>query len=228
MIVPGRREVFKNGGYYHVFNKTIDDRQIFVNGVNTQLFLDIIRFYRAEIRNISFSQYLHLPEEIQNILNKKITSKKYHRVKILCYSLMPNHFHFLLKQTKENGIQSFMANIANSFTRFLNTKSKRTGPFFLPRFKAVVIHNHEQLIHTSRYIHLNHYSSGILRTIEDIDMSSQCSYSDYVKKRKSTIADTNFILGLFNNDRKLYKKFTEDHADYQRTIESIKHAQKWS
>lgn len=225
--MPGRKEVFINGGYYHIFNKTIDNKKIFTDDQNKQLFLDIARFYRSGGVNISFSKYLRLPNELQYLWNKKIISKKYFRVIVLAYSLMPNHFHFLLKQISDHGVQSFMADLANSFTRFLNIKFERKGPLFLPRFHSAVIKSHEQLIHTSRYIHTNHYSSGLVKTIGDIDAYNWCSYPDYVKRRKPYVTDTDFLLGLFNNDKKKYRKFVESNAEYQKTLELIKHAQKW-
>ena len=76
-------------------------------------------------------------------------------MEIICYCLMPNHLHLLLRQLMDGGISKFMSNFANSYTRYFNTKSKRKGPVFEGKFKAKRIETDEQLLHLSRHIHLN-------------------------------------------------------------------------
>ena len=99
-------------------------------------------------------------------------------IEIICYCLMPNHIHFLIRQLKENGISKFMGQISNSYTKYFNTKYTRVGPLLQGPFKAVLIESDEQLIHVSRYIHLNPIVSGIVKNLEDYPWSS---YLEYIK-----------------------------------------------
>ncbi len=133
---------------------------------------------------------------------------------------MPNHFHFLIRQLKENGISKFMSQISNSFTKYFNTKYNRVGPLFQGAFKAVLIESDEQLIHVSRYIHLNPIVSGLVKNLEDYRWSS---YLECIKPI-DTFCSTNEILGFFTPDeRKRYKEFVEAQIDYGRKLEKIKH-----
>lgn len=72
---------------------------------------------------------------------------------------MPNHFHLLIKQTEQNGISEFVGKFSNSYTKYYNTKHNRVGALLQGQLKAVLIESGEQLIHVSRYIHLNPTSS---------------------------------------------------------------------
>lgn len=67
------------------------------------------------------------------------------QVSILAYCLMSNHYHLLIRQNREKGVEKFMSDSVNAFTRHINVKSKRKGPIFLPRFKAVQVTSDEHL-----------------------------------------------------------------------------------
>lgn len=78
-----------------------------------------------------------------------------HLVEILCYCLMPNHFHLLLKQVTDNGIPEFMKKLGTGYAYYFNLKNERQGHLFQNTFKAVLMENDTQFLHLSRYIHLN-------------------------------------------------------------------------
>lgn len=138
-------------------------------------------------------------------------------VDIICYCLMPNHFHLLLKQVAENGISKFISQISNSYTKFFNTKNKRIGPLLQGAFKAVLIENDEQLLHVSRYIHLNPVVSGIVNTLEKYPWSS---YQEY--KIGSIFCKTEEILSFFKTKTE-YLEFLNDQIEYGKSLEFIKH-----
>ncbi|KKU88207.1 MAG: hypothetical protein UY17_C0001G0020, partial [Candidatus Beckwithbacteria bacterium GW2011_GWC2_47_9] len=95
---------------------------------------------------------------------------------------------------------------------------ERTGPLFQGKFKAVLITSNEQLLHVSRYIHLNPYSSGIVKTIEEL---KAYSYSSLAKLSTSKV-ESRLILDQFKNVAGYYQ-FVFDNADYQKNLENIKH-----
>lgn len=225
--MPQRNEPFVNDQIYHVFNKTIDKRKIFNEEKNCLNFLEISKYYRSEKANISFSKLKTLSnDKLKNIL-REINYQKYFRVEIYAYCLMPTHFHFLLKQLQEGGIKRYMSNILNSFTKSFNTKFERLGPIYLPLFKSERIKSDEQFIHNSRYIHLNSYSSGIIKNINDLIKYPWSSFKDYVTAKNNSMVNTEPILSYFDLDRDKYKKFVLDNADYQKTLEYLKHIEKW-
>jgi putative transposase len=130
---------------------------------------------------------------------------------------MPNHFHFLVRQLKDNGISIFMSQVSNSYTKFFNTKNKRIGALFQGPFKAVHIQSDEQLIHTSRYIHLNPVVSNLTKNIASYRWSSYCEYLD-----KPYICSTSEILDFFASPV-AYKSFIENQINYAKTLEILKH-----
>lgn len=132
---------------------------------------------------------------------------------------MPNHFHLLLKQTSDNGISKFMGKTLNSYTRYFNTLNKRVGPLFQGAFKAVRIKTGEQLLHISRYIHLNPYVSNI---VKDPSLYKWSSFNAYADGRANTNTNKKIVLELFKNSRE-YVNFVLDHSEYARELERIKH-----
>jgi putative transposase len=143
-------------------------------------------------------------------------------VDIISYCYMPNHWHLLLKQNIDRGITIYINRLSNSYARYFNTKYGRKGPIFQGRFKSVVIENDKQLLHTSRYIHLNPYSSNVISSINELENYQFSSFQEYTSMVGSRICEKEIIL---NNFKKInsYKNFVFDHAGYQRKIEKYKH-----
>jgi hypothetical protein len=66
-------------------------------------------------------------------------------VVIVCYCLLPNHFHLILKQLITNGIPNFLHKMGISFTNFINKKYGRSGSLFQGPYKAIHIDNNDYL-----------------------------------------------------------------------------------
>jgi putative transposase len=134
---------------------------------------------------------------------------------------MPNHFHFLLKQTKDSGIKEFIRLMGNSYAKYFNAKYRRKGSLFESRFKAVRIETDEQLFHVSRYIHLNPYSGFVVKTLNQLIIYPFSSLPEYLSKTNN-VCHQEHLWGQFSSPAK-YKQFILDQADYQRTLQGIKH-----
>lgn len=224
--MPARDEIFVNNHFYHIFNKTIDSRSIFEDGAYCNAFLKIILYYRSTQANMSYSEFKKLEDSIKLKKEQKLICRKYFRLKIVTYCLMPSHYHLLVRQVVDNGIINCIANTINSFTKIFNLKQERSGPLFLPRFKSVLIRNEEQLKHVSRYIHLNPYSSGLVSSYSKLINYRWSSLRNYVSDHEDEICDTTDLSSLFGSNKTRYRKFIEDNADYQRSLEFIKHSNK--
>lgn len=212
--MPGRTTPLVNGEFYHVYNRGNEKRDIFTQTRDYTRFLKTVFYYLFTGPRPSFSKF----SKLQVTLLKPLSEEKL--VEIICYCLMPNHFHFLIRQLKENGISKFMGQISNSYTKYFNTKYQRVGPLLQGAFKAVRIESEEQLIHVSRYIHLNPVVSGLVDNLEDYQWSS---YLEYIKPI-STFCSINEILGFFDsNEKEKYKEFVEAQIDYGKRLEMVKH-----
>lgn len=216
-----RKLVFANDEIYHVFNRGVEKRPTFTNKKELDRGIKTLDFYRLANLPLKLSKFLTLPAEEKNKFIQNF-SKNYKKLaEIICYCLMPNHFHFLLKQKLENGVSIFTSNFTNSYTRYFNTRHERIGPLFEGIFKAVRIESDEQLIHVSRYIHLNPVSSFIIEP-EQLENYLWSSYPEYIGLSNGSITDKETVLDLFPSGQK-YKQFVLDQVDYARKLEQIKH-----
>ena len=181
---------------------------------------DSINFYRFGELSIRYSKFLNLEKSKKEEFLSRLVSDQL-QVEIIAYCLMGNHFHFLLKQVKENGIVKFMAKYTNSYTKYFNTKHKRVGPLFQGVFKAVHVESVEQLLHLSRYIHLNPVVGFIIKP-EELRSYFWSSYPEYLDQKNNSMIYTTEILNFFKS-RSDYEKFVLNQADYGKQIKQIEH-----
>ena len=181
----------------------------------------LLRFYNSLEYPIKFSKFIKLSVDQRKEIWNRLDKEKTH-TDILSYCLMPNHFHLLLKQNSENGISKLLGNLQNSYARYFNIKNERIGHLFQGQFKAVKIDSEEQLLHVSRYIHLNPYSSAVVKDLNALQKYEWSSLPEYLDKVLFNLCSKKNIIGNFKN-KESYKKFVLDNADYQKELENIKH-----
>lgn len=209
--MPFRTTPFVNDQFYHLFNRGVNKQPIFSNDSDYRRFLEIIAYYMFSGPKPSFSQ--HQRFQIKSFQsNPKI-------VEIISYCLMSNHFHFLIRQLQDGGIHEFMRKACNSYVKYYNTKHKRVGPLFQAEFKAVMIENDDQLMHLSRYIHLNPYVGGLTKDVSSFPYSS---YRTFVGTENNKLCNTKPVLSLFSS-KEDYKNFVHDQKDYAIQLEQLKH-----
>ncbi len=148
------REKFVPGEYYHVYSRTILNTPEFKDNTNAKKLVS--NFLIANSPNSSeIFQYLRNNKTApQNQILEMIQYKE-RLVDILCYCIMPDHYHLLLRERKENGIYNFIHKCNTAIAKYINVKKDRLGPLFESRFKTKHIDSNTYLIHLSIYIHLN-------------------------------------------------------------------------
>lgn len=208
--MPSRIIPFVDGEYYHVFNRGVAKMQIFNSFYDYNHFVKTMIYYSIEGPKPRFS--IFTPTTLTLNINKKI-------VNIICYCLMPNHFHFLLRQIRKGGITEFVSKLSNSYTKYINIKNKRVGPLLQGNFKAIHVETNEQLLHLSRYVHLNPLVSYL---VKDLDSYKWSSYPEYVNLTNNAICDKKIILDQFKSSGE-YKQFVLDQESYGKKLEAIKH-----
>lgn len=209
--MPSRATPLINGQIYHVYNRGTEKRRIFETGRDFSRFMQTTNYYQLEGPKPKFSNSWG-PKISELDPNKKI-------VDIIALCLIPNHFHLLLKQLRDGGITEFVSKISNSYTKYFNIKHKRIGLLFQGEFKSVLIETDEQLLHLSRYIHLNPVSSFLAKKPEDWEWSS---YREYLNLVSSSFFAKEIVLNQFKSIDK-YKRFVNDQISYAQELERIKH-----
>jgi putative transposase len=187
---------FFNNGYYHLYNRGVDKRKIFLH----------YNHYKRFIRTMSL--ILKTGSATERLKSNQSLALK-SKVSILAYCLMPNHYHFLVKQTDDFGITQFMHQLNTSYTKFINLNTKRTGRLFEYTFKAKLIETDETLLHVSRYIHLNPLLGKI---VDDLDLYPWSSYFIYTGLRNNVFLNTEEILSHYKTSS--YKDFVLNHFEY--------------
>jgi len=220
--MPPRKTPLVNNEFYHVINRAVFNRPIFITKRDCQRALDLIKFYRNANLPCKYSRFLTLPKNEKLELYQRINQGKDSLVEIIAFCLMPNHYHFLVKQIKNNGIIQFISNFSNSYAKYFNIKRKQNGPLFQSRFKAIRIETNEQLIHVSRYLHLNPHTAYIVKNLKELKNYPYSSFIEYLGKTKESICHKELLLSQFESMQD-YKRFVFDNADYQRELAKIKH-----
>ncbi len=209
-----------NGEYYHVYNSGVALQPTYSTKRDYERFLLCLSYYRFNNLPFKLSRLLQIPNEERESVIASLEKTNDKTVEIIAFCLMPNHFHILVQQLAEGGISKFMRQITDSYTRYFNTKSDRVGPLFQGAFKAVHVENDDQLIHLSRYIHLNPLVSYIVREPDFLEYPWS-SFRNYISGDFQFV-NPEIILANFKSPQD-YLKFVMDQANYGRELEKIKH-----
>ena len=202
---------------YHILSRSIAEYKIFNSQEDYLRMQQLLEYYQVE-NNQKFSDFIVSRGVTRgNFYNylEKINKNKKELVQIIAYCLMPTHLHLILKQLKKDGISKYIGNILNSYTRYFNMKHKRKGPLWEAKFKNILMDSDEQLLHLTRYIHLNPATALIVKKPEEWEYSSYKDYLGLVPKR----CDYQDLLDI---QPKIYRKFVNDRISYQRELAKIK------
>ena len=140
------------GGFYHVYNRGVDKRVIFHDKKDIERFILLVQAVNSEqkIEGISHLQRGDIQEFIQEI------SREQQLVHIISFSLVRNHFHFVLRQNKKDGISRFMQKVSAGYAKYYNQRYDRVGALFQGRFKFTCIETDEKLMRLIAYVNRNH------------------------------------------------------------------------
>jgi len=178
-----------------------------------------MEYYRFNNVPLKLSQFEGLVIDDQNKIMSGLLKENQMLVSILAFVLMPNHFHFLIRQLVDEGIKKFISRITNSHSRYVNIKKNRVGPLFQGIFKSVLVESEEQLIHLSRYIHLNPVKSAIVRP-DVLHGYLYSSFPAYINDQFLNFISTDTILKIFPSKSK-YISFVLNNSDYEDTLNKI-------
>lgn len=202
-------------------NKSIAGYKIFNREADYQRMIWLIRYFAMKDEPAKFSYFLeHDPYIAEDGVEARIAefTKDGLKIQIIAYCIMPTHIHLVVRQLVKNGVSEFMRKSLNGYARYFNTKYKRQGTLWMSRFKNVLVENDEQMLHLTRYLHLNPTTAGLVKRADDWLYSS---YQEYVDPKNVDWPITKFD-EFINMSPAKYRKFTEDHIDYQRDLAVIK------
>lgn len=204
-----RKTEFANGEYYHIYNRGVDKRDVFQNQGDYFRFLKGLRDFNSKLTREERER--KTKSELSSGTELSSESEESPLVEIIAYCLNLNHFHLILKQTEEKGIETFMHKQGTGYSNYFNKKNDRSGSLFQGPFKSIHIDSNEYLLYISAYVNKNNFIHGY--------GSGEWKYSslpDYTGKRNGRICSKDIILGQFDNNAKEYEKFMDDNALYMK------------
>ncbi len=198
--MPSRNTVreFTAEQYYHIFNRGVENRIIFVDDQDYIVFIGLLKKYLSGQNHNKNNRHKFLP----------LTGE----LELLAYCLMPTHFHLLVFQKTEDAIVKLMRRVAIGYVMYFNDRYKRVGGLFQARYKAALIDEEAYLHHISRYIHLNP---------KEYKQWPYSSLQYYQKRQSAKWLNTQRILDLFNSRRE-YLDFVADYEANKRELDLLK------
>jgi len=178
------KKSFVLDGIYHVYNRGVEKRNIFLDEADYLYFSSILRSALKK----------EAPEDmIGNVLRNRIQNFS-DTITMLAYCLMPNHFHFLIKQQDEHSLDKFIKSVCTRYSMYFNRKYKRIGSLFETVYKAILIKDDAYFLHISRYIHKN-------PTKLHIDLvKAHSSYAEYLGLKNTSWVNPGLILASFSSE----------------------------
>ncbi|MFA6047607.1 MAG: transposase [Parcubacteria group bacterium] len=213
-----RTTEFANEEYYHIFNRGVDKRKVFLCKADYERFLiSLLLLNTTEGRLMEkwrdFKKF-NPKAKLKDFLNYQKIDLADKLVEILCFCQNPNHYHLILKQLKDRGVELFMHKLGTSHTKFFNKKNDRSGSLFQGPFKSVHISSNNQLLYLSAYVNMNYYIHGYEKSLSDaLGAWMYSSLPDYLGERNENFCNTKIILDQFRNVAE-YKKYMENNAKH--------------
>lgn len=219
--MPARNALkqYLENGYYHLYNRGIDKQLIFRDQQDYSVFLGYLKQYLIPKNEVYLRNKLSEPAissiEKDKILKLLRLNNFNGELSLLAYCLMPNHFHFLIKQVFANTIDRFLRSLGSRYSQYFNHKYKRIGPLYQGVYKAVLVNTEPQLLHLTRYIHKQAlaFQGESLEAIEQ----QPCSYFEYLGKRKTEWVKSKDVLSYFSEKHHLtsYQSFIKESDNFE-------------
>ncbi len=214
--MPGKHTIktYVEESFYHIYNRGVEKRNIFLDDQDYHVILQYLKDAlspppdpKTLLKNVSFkgSTFKGIPRQVKNFSTD---------IDLVAYCLMPNHFHFLIKQHRKDAIKQFMQSLATRYSMYFNKKYSRVGTLFQGIYKAILVSQEPYLLHLTRYIHRNP-----LKNTKNLH-TAYSSYGEFLGIRKTkwikpaevlsylTSEKTNLLILKKTNS---YKSFVEDH-----------------
>jgi len=206
-----RKDPLITGEYYHIYNRGVDKRDIFMNIADLTRFVisvkefnttDPIGSIREKTKPFKNVAQDHLPG-VQH-LGEHLGDGATPLVSIICYCFNPNHFHFIIKQEVDDGISEFFKRLLGGYTNYFNKAYDRSGALFQGRFKSHLIKTNQYFLKIRPYVHMNYLIHDIPIEKNNMVLASDKEYDSgnfniVSKKEAKKLLD-------FYGDNKNFKK----------------------
>jgi putative transposase len=196
--MPAKNSIkqFIEGGYYHLYNRGVEKRDIFLDEQDYSVFLHYLKKYLC-------------PTPLEGSDPHPLSTE----ISLLSFCLMLNHFHLFVKQNSINGITKLVRAVCTNYVMYFNKKYSRVGTLFQGKYKAVLVDNEAYFLHLSRYIHLNPYPES------NPKLYPYSSYKYYLGQKQANWINTEEVLSFFKTAKKTH---LNDHLSYESFVDDYR------
>ena len=173
-----RRPEYYRGGYFHLYNRGAHRVSLFREPDNYVFVLRKVKKYVSELE-----------------------------LTVIAYCLLPNHYHFLLRQAGEHRAGLLPQRVFNSYSKAYNRRYGHSGTLFEGPYKAKEVRSDAHLIQLCPYIHANPVIHGLVASPHEWIYSN---YLEWVGERGGTLVDRGFVLDHFASPRE-YRAFVQEY-----------------
>jgi len=210
-----RRIILAPGEIYHIYNRGVEKRKIFLKEADYKRFLALLYVCNG-------TKSAHLATQGTSLEKVGNVERGEPLVDIAAYCLMPNHFHLIVKEKDTGGISRFMQKLTTGYTMYFNTRTDRTGALLQGTYKAAHAKDDRYLKYLISYVHLNPVKliepkwkenkiKNKKRAKQFLDEYQHSSYPDYSgrKRVENCILNTAALPDYFGTPRNFKASVTE-------------------
>ena len=166
-----RKHPLITGLYYHIYNRGVDKRDIFMNKADLDRFALSVKEFNTVNPIGSIKDLMIARKEVSDV------GRPNPLVSIVCFCFNPNHFHFIVKQEVDGGISEFFKRLLGGYTKYFNLIHNRNGALFQGRFKSNLIDDDAYFLKIRPYTHVNHLVHDIPEGKKHLVLSSEQEYN---------------------------------------------------
>jgi len=182
------RPPYLPGQYYHFYNRGRSRLDIFIEPEN----------------------YLFVIQKI------KIFAQKY-SLSMIAYCLMPNHYHFLVRQDGEFPAGLLPQRVFNSYSKAFNLRYAHHGTLFESPYQVKAVEKDDHLMHLCRYIHGNPQRA---RLVQRVDAWPFSNYPEWVGLRNWGLCDQDFVKENFPKPKD-YADYVQEGIEFTQSLKNI-------
>ena len=210
--IKNSKKLDKNKVYSHIYNKGVENRNLFNDQQDYEVFLGFLKDYLtpppdSEKVKKTFSvkgrTFKGIPHQPKNYFKK---------VELIAYCLMPDHFHLLVNQLIEGSLEKFIRSLCTRYAIYYNKRHQRRGSLFSGPYKKVDITNVSELLHLTRYFHREPFQENL--NDNNLSKNVYTSYRDYLGARVTPWIKSNSALSYFDKSKNKYFKGVSGYKNF--------------
>jgi len=169
--------------------------------------------HHVMIRGLEGRKIFGDDEDRGDFLSRVVQLVKKSGDRIVAWTLMENHVHFLLF-SGPLGLPTFMRRLLTGYAGSFNRRHRRSGHLFQNRYKSIVCDEEVYLLELVRYIHLNPLRASVVKTLRELDVYPWSGHSVLVGKNRNDWQERDYVLRQFGKREgkavQAYRKFVEE------------------